>query len=190
MAGSGNRWLKHGCLGCLGVAAAVVAVAGAIAGFAYMGARSEQVVQRVVAEDVPVPIGVASDPADVTASIEQGQVELVLSHGLFFIEPAPPGETFRVEARYDEESYRIEELFDPGIGDLWSYRVEAGRKRTAFLGNLREAFGGTPPEIYIYLPRDVPMRLDLYAENGDAEVELGGLWLTSARISSDKCGFT
>jgi len=175
LAGSGNRWLKHGCLGCLGVSAAAVLVICAVAGFAYMGAQSEQVVQRVVAEDVPVPLGVSTEPA---------------TDAKTFVEPAAPGESFRVEGRYDEETYQIEELFDPGLGDVWSYRVEAGRKRTAFLGTLREAFGGTPPEVHIYLPQDVPMRLDLRAESGDAEVELGGLWLTSATIASDKCGVT
>jgi hypothetical protein len=47
---------------------------------------------------------------------------------------------------------------------------------------LKEFLGGSKPEVRVYLPVGVPYDLELDVSQGGAEVELGGLWLTTAEI--------
>ena len=54
---------------------------------------------------------------------------------------------------------------------------------------LRQALGGSSPRVDVYLPQDVRLDLELEIAQGGAQVELGGLWLTTAELEFNQGGF-
>jgi hypothetical protein len=73
-------------------------------------------------------------------------------------------------------------------GQPWTYRVTFRRTGSWLVTALKELLGGTRPEVRVWLPNDTPLNLDLDVSQGGAEIELGGLWLTSADLNLDKGG--
>jgi hypothetical protein len=113
-----------------------------------------------------------------------GTIILDLQHSTFRIRPAAQGEPLRVEAEFDTTSYGLTESFDAGVdGTGWTYEVSFERTAGSYLlTTLKELVSGSRPKVKIYLPTDLPFDLELDVAQGGAEVELGGLWLTSADI--------
>jgi hypothetical protein len=186
-ASSGKSWLKYGCGGCLAVIGLVVLLAVGLAGVAAIRARSEQVEDRVLTQELATGAAAAADSGG--ASAEPGRVILDLSHAEFDVRPAPPGEPIRVDARYDRGSYELVETLETGPDGGWTYRVRFRRTTSGLLTWLEEMFGGTRPDVRVLLPADVPMDLELRLAEGASKVELGGLWLHAAELTLEKGGF-
>jgi hypothetical protein len=156
-------------------------------GIAWNQVRNEEVETKSLTRTLTVPEpmeiedGALEVPTEFVVSEPAGRVVLDLSHTVFEIRPAQPGEPLTVDAKFDINNYRLTERFDEGIdSDGWTYEVEFRRTTDSYgLTVLKELLGGTKPKVKIYLPSDLPFDLEADFLQGGAEVELGGLWLTN-----------
>lgn len=169
-------------LGCLGILVFGFLFAGVSALLAWRTMDDQDV---TVADTTPVA---ADEFVERTGA--PGRVMLKLGQGQFRVLSAEPGEGLRVETRYDREAYELEDQFEREPDGTWTYALEFQRTMPglqALFRNLMGADGET--YVYIYLPPDVPIALDLYVQEGGFKAEFGGLWLTQAEITFDKGGF-
>lgn len=182
----GRKWLRCGCMGCLAVLALCVVIGAIFLGGAAYGVRSEKIEEQVLTPEIPVapPVdGLAQGPEGIElAPGGRGEVLLDLRRGEFFIEPASAGDPLRVEARYDRSACEMVESLDEGADGAWSYQLRFSCGSGSLLSGLRRMLGGTTPEVRIFLPPDTELDLDLRLAQGDSKVELGGMWIDSARI--------
>jgi hypothetical protein len=181
--GSGRKWLACGCFGCLAIVVAFLLLIASFFGTAWVGVRNEQVAERTL--EPRIGVGEAAHPE---AEAKPGRVVLRTTSGEFHIKPARRGESLRVDARYDQNTYELREHFEPG-GDSWTYELEFERKSSMLTSLLRVMLGGAGSSVEVYLPVDVPLELDLHVRQGGGEIDLGGLWLTSAEIDCSQAGF-
>jgi hypothetical protein len=103
------------------------------------------------------------------------KVKVTYGAGRFKIHPADDGLLYRMQLRYDEDT------FEP-VADFDGTRLELGVKgvgRSIHLGKSRS--GG---EMDLELARSVPMDLDLEFGAVRADVDLGGLELTRLELST------
>jgi hypothetical protein len=200
-----GRFFRYGCLGCAGL---VVLCLGAITVLVALGrgaARSEKITTQRVEEPLPAAAPQKETPPlpeeeappfsdapglpvpDFPEAPEEprpGKVLVRLSHGEFEVHPAPPGEPLRVDAEYDENRYELVTRLEEPPDGPWSYEVrfrESGP--TSVLSFLARLFGARTPRVVVLLPRDVPMDLDLGFSQGGGRIDLGGLWLTDAKVT-------
>jgi hypothetical protein len=166
----------------------IILIAAIVFGVAWNEVRNEDVQtteltkvftvpESPVIEDAPLEV-----PTEFVVSEPAGRVVLDLSNTVFEIRPAAPGEPFRVDAKFDVNSYDLSESFDKGSAEEgWTYEVSFGRTSDSSyaLTSLKELLGGSKPKVKIYLPGDMPFDLEVDILQGGAEVELGGLWLAS-----------
>ena len=94
-----------------------------------------------------------------------------------------------MEATYDVNGYQLVEGFEEGEDGTWTYRVSFQRTSSMMMALLGQIFGGVEPQVHVYLPPDAPLELDVKLREGGSEIELGGLWLTSADIDFARSGF-
>jgi hypothetical protein len=95
-----------------------------------------------------------------------------------------------MEATYDTEVYLVEDYFDSFPDSSWVYGVRSKRTISGLHALFRQIMaGGKSPKIHIYLPADVPLELQFQVQEGGCEVELGGLWITTADFRFKKGGF-
>jgi len=190
----GKKWFLYGCFGCLGIVALIVLVGGILAATALSGVRAEKLQQRVLTRELPHSPA-ASGAEDVAPAVPpravpaSGRVVLDLARAEFHIEPARAGESMRVEANYDESTFELTESFEERDGVPWTYEVRFRGRGSGLMNALRMMFGATQPEVRIFLPADVPLELELTLDQGGANVDLGGLWLTEADLSLEQGGF-
>jgi hypothetical protein len=182
---------KFGCFGCLAFLVLLTIIAVAVFGVAWNEVRNEDVQkteltkvftvsETTAIEDAPLEV-----PTEFVVSEPAGRVVLDLSNTVFEIRPAAPGEPFKVDAKFDVNRYDLSESFDEGIGsEGWVYEVTFRRTSDSSyaLTQLKELLGGTKPRVKVYLPSDVPFDLEVDVLQGGAEVELGGLWITSVDL--------
>jgi hypothetical protein len=183
MAGTGAQWFRYGCFGCLGLVAILILACAALFTVAWIGVRSEKVENRTLAPEVSS----VALPGEVAGGggvfVEVAQAELILG-------PAGPGESLRVEATYDTNTYALEESFAPGgEGEPWSYRLSLRRTSGGgWTDVFKPLLGGSQPHMHLYLPPDVPVDLGVDIEQGGASMRLGGLWLTSTDVDVQQGG--
>ena len=178
---------KFGCLGCLAFLLLLIAITAIVFGIAWNQVRKEVVEEQKLTKVLaaPEPVGIEDDslevPAEFIVSKPAGRVVLDLRNTVFEIRPAQPGEPLEVEAKFDINDYGLTESFDEGVDDEgWTYEVTFRRTSDSYaLTALKELLGGTKPKVKIFLPSDVLYDLDVDIMQGGAEVELGGLWLSS-----------
>jgi hypothetical protein len=174
-------------------------------GVAWQQVESQEVKEEVLTHELPLTAPAegtpgTDDPAapdDVemrTETLERGRpgtgrVILDLRNGGFYILPTQPGEPLRVEATYDVNSYQLVEGFEEGQDGTWTYSVSFQRTGGMMMALLGQLFGGAEPEVYVYLPPDAPLALEVKMREGGSQIDLGGLWLTSAEIDFARSGF-
>ena len=181
---------KFGCFGCLAFLMLLIIIAAAIFGVAWNQVRNEDVQKTELTKVFSVPTAPVIDdaplevPTEFVVSEPAGRVVLDLSHSVFEIRPAAPGEPFTVDARFDANSYGLTESFEEGSAEEgWVYEVSFQRTSDSYaLTALKELLGGSKPRVQIYLPSDVPFDLEAEFMQGGAEVELGGLWLRNVDL--------
>ena len=181
------KWSAVGCGGCLGV---IVLFGGIAVGVGYLGARNTKIEPHEVARDLPRPAETAPEreptatPAPEALAQAAGRVVLDLRQATFKIEPGEPGGKVRVEGNYDKKFHELEESLDEPLGHPWVYHVRF--KQTG--GGFFHSVFAPKTEVTIYLPPDVPIDLEVDVQQGGAAIELGGLWLTMARVSTVQGG--
>ncbi len=199
--------LQYGLLGCGGLIALCFVVGATLLMVGRSVARSQKMTTKTVEEPLggfaaeAQPAGSQKDeatrpfsdgpPLEAPAlpgpgdgkTPPRGRMTIDLSHGEFEVVPAPVGQPLRVEADYDPDWYRLETRMEHSQG-AWSYVVRFERTQTlGFIATLAQAMGGKRPHVWVQLPRDVPMDLDLRFSQGGGEVDLGGLWLTKTQVA-------
>jgi hypothetical protein len=123
-------------------------------------------------------------------SAAPGRVILKLSHGEFRILKAEPGEGLRIETRYDKEAYRLVDDFQRNDDGTWTYALDFRRTIPGLQAIFRTFMGAdNKTYVYIHLPPEAPIALEIYVEEGGFDAEFGGLWLTEADIVFNKGGF-
>lgn len=203
--GSGKGCFKWGCIGCVGLLVLLILLLAIFSGVAWQRVESQEVKEEVLTHELPVaePAGEIpggdeparpGEPELRTETLERGRpgtgrVILDLRNGGFFVYPAASDEPLRVEATYDVNSYQLVEDFEEGEGGTWTYRVSFQRTGGMMVALLGQIFGGADPEVHVYLPPDAPLELDVKMREGGSEMDLGGLWLTSADIDFARSGF-
>ncbi|TDI12833.1 MAG: hypothetical protein E2P04_04755 [Acidobacteria bacterium] len=203
--GGGKGCFKWGCIGCVGLLVLVILLMAIFSGVAWQRVQSQEVKEEVLTHELPGTRPAegtpdADDPAapgDTETRTEilehgrpgNGRVILDLSSGGFFISPAEPGDPLRVEATYDVNSFQLVEGFEEKEDGTWTYSVSFRRTGSMMMALLGQLLGGADPEVHIYLPPDAPLALDVKLRQGGSQIELGGLWLTSADIDFARSGF-
>jgi hypothetical protein len=209
----GVGWLRKGCLGCAAVLVLLLVGGQVLVSLGREAARSQKITKRSVEEPLAAPGldpgAAASEPAGVVPDAPRlalpdydaeagaaggdpgsraGRVLIDLRHGEFHVEPAPPGEPLRVEAEFDENRYElITEMAE--VDGAWHYTVRFWQAGAPGLVSLfARMMGAREPRVTVYLPREVPMGLDLRFSQGGGEIDLGGLWLTEARVAFEQGG--
>jgi hypothetical protein len=175
-----GEWFRYLRLGCLG--AVVLALVGVLflSFLALVTTRSAQVEDRLLVPEIPA--AVAGEGAG------GGKVILDVREAELIVRPADPGETFRVEARYDVNAFALEEELesDPDGAAPWTYRATFGRgERAGLFAGLVSVIRGSNARVEVFLPADVPLDLVLEMSEGGAVVRLGGLWLGTGEIDID-----
>ncbi len=174
--------LRFGCFGCLGVVGIFVLIIGISALVAWRGASDQEVVDREVVA--------GADSLSTAPVTHGGKVILRFSQGEFRLHPAAPGEDLMVKANYDADIFVLQDSFTMAADSTWVYEVEFYRTISGLQAIMRQVIGkGHDSKLDVYLPRDIPIELIIDSKEGGFEADLGGLWLTDARIDFNKGGF-
>jgi len=185
---------KTGCMGCLGLLVAGFVVTGILVLVGWASSRHKDMQDRsltATAAEAPVGADTTLVPEGFDWRAHPGKVVLKMSHGGFVVSPAEEGEGLSAHARFDAEAYTIGEKFDVEADSTWVYSIEFYRHMGGMQALFRGMFmQGNQPRVEVELPRDVPLALEADVAMGGAEMELGGLWLTSADLHGNKGGFS
>lgn len=106
-------------------------------------------------------------------------VELSYAAGRLHVAPGTPATLYRMELRYDEESFAPVREFDAAAGTLRLGVRSLGRERgmRVSLGDRRR--GEEPSTLDVTLTPAIPLDLTVRLGAAEAEVELGGLSIRS-----------
>jgi hypothetical protein len=202
-----GAWFHYGCLGCAAVLVLVFTLGVVLVSLGRSAARSQKIATRTVEEPLPAPplpaqappapsaeatiphsdappLAVPDFDSDRDSDVRAGRVLLDLAQGEFQVEPAAPGEPLRVDAEYDENRYELVTRLDEDAEGRWSYEVRFRQAGTpGLISLLAQIMGARSPRVTVFLPRDVPMDLDLRFSQGGGRADLGGLWLTETRVA-------
>lgn len=186
---------KVGCLGCGGLAVALVLFFAVVSFLQVQRDRGERPIETSgTTHDVPtvpelraliergelgggerIPLGDTSVFDGPAIAGRVGTVELDLDVGEFEIVPGEAGQPIRVDAEYEEDAFRlVEELVEHDDG-TWTYRISM-RPRGGMFGMLFRGAGNNPRNrATITLPREQPFDLVGTVGLGTTRIELGGL---------------
>jgi hypothetical protein len=178
----GRKWLRCGCWGCMGIVGVIGILIAIVLAVIYVGSKPVAIEDQAFTPPIPAPVAAPDEPAEEAPANElpaagAGRLVLDMRHGDLYLEPAPPGESLHVKARYDRELCELEETLDADQ-EPWLYRLSFQCEASGFLQTLRQMLSGSKPEVRMFLPADLPLQLELHAGQGGAIMELGGLWLT------------
>jgi len=189
---------KRGCFkytmfGCLGLFAILILFVGGSALMAWNHLNDGAIEEEVLTTVEPRP-----DAPDIVKGIKEtdvpagtGVVFIHLKQGEFQIKPAQPGEGIRVEAEYHTGMAQLEDHYEVRPDSSWIYAVRYSRKISGLETLFRSMMGEEDKsKVVVFLPPDQPIQLRMILEEGGAETELGGLWITDADIRYNKGGFT
>ncbi len=167
------RPFLFGCLGLLGLGVLILLV-GLL--MAWRGVQRGEVVDAVVAAggEAAAPVLTARAP---------GKVILELGQGEFYVLPADSGAGVSVQARFDRASHVLEDSLTVQPDGTWVYRVHYGSSISMVQAMFQQLLGGsTESRVEVRIPPDLPIELVLVGEQGGAQIDLGGLWLTAADL--------
>jgi len=184
---------KTGCMGCLGIMVVGFVISGTLVMVGWSSSRHRDMQDRRMAA-APAAEAMADTtivPAGFAWQGHPGKEVLKMSHGGFTVTPAAEGVGLSARARFDAEAYTIAEKFSVEPDSTWVYSIEFHRHMNGMQALFRGMFmHDNQPQIEIALPGDVPLALVADVAMGGAEMELGGLWLTSADLHCNKGGFS
>jgi len=181
--------LKNGLLGCGGLLAVGVLFIVIMAGMAAVGLRKGDRIDSAPTPEFGETTLRGLDPVQLT-TLYPGRVVLDLGQGEFRIHTAAPGEGLGAHARFDSEVHAVGQSFTVAADSSWVCQISFRQTMPGLQALFRNMMGkDTNAEIDVYLPPDVPIELVVRFEQGGGEVELGGLWLTTADFDVKQGGF-
>ena len=191
----GRGCLKKVLVGCGGALAAVILLVVIVSSLAFREVSRRQKSAPVLApldETVLQREDAGARPLSVMPPLGRpGRIVLVLGQGEFSVEPAAPDAGPSAEAKYDPDYHEFVETYELLADSTWVYKVGFRRIKSGFGAFLEAIFGNqVDAKVDVRLPRDWPLELDLQGEEGGIEMELGGLWLTTAELHFKKGGIT
>jgi len=172
---SARRWITCTGLGCAGLILIVLVASAGFLGNAWLGVRSAEPVERRLLPSLPAVV----DAAPAGGAV--GRVELDLSGAEVHIHASAPGESLRVEAKFDEKLYELNETFD-GERAPWIYQLSLSGDVEPLKRLLRGIVGGEGARIDLFLPVDAPLELSAKGEQSAFTIDLARMWLTSAEF--------
>jgi len=107
-----------------------------------------------------------------------------LEEGEFEIRPGPPGSQIRAEGNFDPRDYELSQETEEGPdGQPRKITLTFRRKVPLLFYLLRGGFNDDEHmhHLFIEIPEDLPIDLDLRISKGDSESEIGGLTLTGLK---------
>jgi hypothetical protein len=153
------------------------------------GENAADEVRRTVAGLEQAESVAVADPAALTA-LHPGRIVLDLAHGEFNVKPAGAGEGLSLDATYDPEIYTLAQQYVVAPDSSWTAYVSLRRSVPALVALVRYIGGNdTDASITVRLPAEVPIELVASFEQGGGEIDLGGLWLTTADFTVRQGGF-
>lgn len=182
------KYTAFGCLGLIGIGILFVG-GGFVVALSHKGEGEVAEVSRTQFE--------ATGSEEIVKGVREtevppgtGLVYVHLRQGEFTIKPGQPGDGIRVEAQYHTGMGVLEDHYTVRPDSSWIYAVRYHRT----VGGLESLFRSLMGEkddskITVILPPDKPIQLRMLLEEGGAETELGGLWITDADIRYNKGGF-
>lgn len=190
---SGPKGCFKSCgIGCAAVAALLVIGGVIVASLAWKALNGDGDRRPATGVSSPAPPGSVSEPMSARAArlttTHGGRVRLVLGEGEFHLRPAKPGEGLHARAEYDSTLHRLTERFSVLPDSTWEYHLDCRQIQSGSF--LKQIFGGdrTNAKVYVYLPAEVPLDLDLQGRRGGCVADLGGLWLRTGDIRFDQGG--
>ncbi len=151
-----------------------------VAGLIWLSVRSAEPLSSTLVHEPPdLDVAIPRDDEPTIAGTPL-QVLLELDSCEVYIEPAAPGEPLSVEAHYDANDYRVEEIV--GEGSPGAYRLRFLVSSSRLITGIKQALLGGQPQLRVRLPIDTPMELKLVQRNGGAIVDLSGLHLSVAEF--------
>lgn len=113
------------------------------------------------------------------------EVHLDLSEGEFEILPGNPGDGIRIEADYDAGIYNLEQKHELAEAEDGVERVAIRFYSKYSLLRRLVTMGGVEPDnrIKIYLPPDIPTKLDCDIRIAESNLDLSGLPLTGVDLN-------
>lgn len=188
---SARGCLKYTAIGCgsviilSGIAMAVFIAIATSGG----GENAADEVRRTVADLEEAGSVAVADPVALTR-LRPGRVVLDLAHGEFHVRPAAPDEGLSVEADFDGDVHTLTQQYAVAPDSTWTAYVSLRRTMPALLALARQIGGkDTNSSITVRLPAGVPIELVASFEQGGGEIDLGGLWLTTADFTVRQGGF-
>jgi len=186
-------------LGCLAIPALILLIGVVVLVAAFlMGPVEVSPTSKELQQEIPWAAAVDSTgaiPETTYLSRRPGSpvlnVVLQFEEGHFEVVPGLPGEAIHLEADYDEGAYGLTPHYREGLpeGD----RFELVFESTASMPGLRQLIHREDDiqdnRIRVYLPPNVPMRLDIKMRKGDAQFDFSGLSLVSLHLDT-KMGST
>jgi len=167
------RPFLFGCLGLLGLGILLLLVGLMMA---WRGVQQREVVDQTAAIS-------AADAAPVLTARTPGRVILEFGRGEFYVRPAEPGAGVSVQARFDRASHVLTDSLEVLPDSTWVYHVQYRATVPMLRAMLQALIGGdTESRVEVFLPPDLPIALEVVMEQGGAEIDLGGLWLTGADL--------
>jgi hypothetical protein len=129
---------------------------------------------------VSVPLGAQPYKTTVETRRVSGPlvVEVAFAVGDLYVHPADNGRSYRVAMTYREDLFEPTVRFDPDGGRL-AVKLEGNRSELDL-----DDVDADDQELDLALPRGIPLDLDLSFGAIEAEIELGGLTLRSARVQT------
>lgn len=182
------KYTAFGCLGLIGIVILFVG-GGFVVALSHKG-------DGEIAEETRTQFEATSSP-DVVKGVREtevppgtGLVYIHLKQGEFQIKPGAAGEGIKVEAEYHTGMGKLEDHYEVRPDSSWIYAVRYHRTVGGLESLFRSMMGeDDESKVTIYLPPDTPIQLRVLLEEGGAESELGGLWITDADIRYNKGGF-
>ena len=179
-------------LGCLAAPFVLVALLGILALiFRAAGSPGHKVEMANLEQPLPTvtPEQLAAEGLTQSTGVPAGSpvsVTLRLEEGNFTVKAGPVGSGVKVEGNYDTGAYELKQEFKQDESGAPAYYLSFRPRYSLLRRVLTEGgvqFDDDDNKITVWLPRGVPISLDLQSSKGHSSVELGGLALTRAVLN-------
>jgi hypothetical protein len=135
---------------------------------------SEKPQAHVLAHDAP------------PAGFRQGKVVLSLSSAMVILAAGPPGGPLRVESSFDPDVYTLEQRYEEGDAEDWTYRLDFHEKSVLHISVIGIWLGKRSPEVTVLIPPDLPFDLEARMEGGYLVMDFANLALATADVELDR----
>ena len=163
-----KRWHLKALFACLGIIALAVGV------IFLVQHMSEEPEAQLLSHDAP------------PAGLGRGKVLLSLSSAMVTLEAGPPGGPLRVESSFDPDVYTLEQRYEKGDNEDWTYSLDFHERNLLHISVIRIWLGKRSPEVNVLIPADLPFDLEAKMEGGYLVMDFADLALSAADVELDR----